>query len=504
MRPGGNLAGVLGLSLLLALASSSCDSVAFTDHLEILVAEGQDPLAGASSLEVVLDYPDGTSITGQLSVVPGFQELSGVLPGTGVRIRLTGRDYNGAPVSLGRTGPIEIGAEGLDASVLLTEIDSLARIPAELIEARAYGSVIPLPDERFVVLAGVGEAGPASAIELVGGDSSTPLAGSQIGSLERIGHSALLFPLGTDTDNTPWAGQVAVIGGTPNASDDTWAGGVSAASDSVSLIDPVTGEVQLGAAYLEAGVLGAQALFSPEGLVAVVGGLDDDGEFRTSVEMLIPGESLPIGGPEIEGRVLHELTELSTAAGPRYVLSGGLGSSGTADSLQVWDGRQTSDFVAPLGSVLSVPRARHRATALADGRLLITGGANGLNDRTDHGYSIPSAELFDPESNEVRLLGDNMDVARQRHVAVAIPGDRALICAGVDSQNNPLGSCEVFDAASETFSSFGRGAMSPGGAGVNAHPLSDGRVLFVGGSGPEGPDNSIYLYTPPSWQDESP
>ena len=32
-----------------------------------------------------------------------------------------------------------------------------------------------------------------SSIELIGGNSVTPLAGSEIGSLERIGHSALLF-----------------------------------------------------------------------------------------------------------------------------------------------------------------------------------------------------------------------------------------------------------------------------------------------------------------------
>ncbi len=309
------------------------------------------------------------------------------------------------------------------------------------------------------------------------------------------------MPSGTDQGNKDWDGQIVVIGGTTGTGDDTWAGAVAGASDSVVLLDPASGEVTTGVSYFEGGVLGASVTRTPEGLIAVVAGIDDDGAYRETVEVLVPGETFPITGPQITGRVMQQLTPVEVAGAPHFFLSGGLGADGLVEPIERWDGRQTSDFSSQIGMVLETPRARHQATALSGGLLFVSGGANNLTSREDHGSSLSSAELIDTESGEVWTVNDSLGVPRQRHVAAAIAGNRVLLCAGVDSAGTSLGSCDVFDIETETFSGFSAGSMSPGGAGVSAAALPDGRILFTGGSDSSGADDSLYIYTPPDWQD---
>jgi len=494
-----------GASALLLGALSfgtACDELDFSNALEIVVAPDQDPLAGASSLEVTLHYAEGEPVIGQLTVAPGVQEVAGIRPGTGVRIEVVARDYAGTPVSLGRTGPIDIGEDGIDAAVFLGTADSLARIPAALAEARVFSTILALPDEQFAVIGGGNNNEQSvTAFELFGNDPLAPLSSETLGVFERIGHQALYLPAAGGATGKDWGGQIVVIGGTIGSSDDTWSGAVSSASDSVTLLNPKSGEVTTGAAYFEAGVLGASAVLTPQGLIAVVRGIDDDGDYRETIEILLPGETFPITGPQIAGRVMQQMTPMEVGGEPRYFLSGGLGAEGLIAGIGVWDGRQTSDLLSPIGMTLGVPRARHQATALSGGRLLISGGAGNLTDRTEHGLSIPSAEIVDGETGQVWLVNDVLDVPRQRHVAVAIPGDRVLLCAGQDSSGTSLGSCEVYDSETESFSGFLGGSMSPGGAGVSAAPLPDGRVLFTGGGNASGADDSLYIYTPPDWQD---
>jgi len=494
--------GAATLLCFASLGGQACTQVEFTNPLQILVAPEQYPLAGASSLEITLRYPEGEPVIGLLTVAQGTQEVPGLRPGNGVTIEVVARDSGGNPVSLGRSGPIDIGEDGTGAAVFLGEADSVARIPDALTEARAFATLLALPDERFVVVGGGNSAGktPISP-ELFGSHPTAPLSSDLLDPLERIGHQTLYMPSEADQDNENWGGQIVVIGGTTGSADDTWTGAESDASDSVVLLNPTTGEVTTGVSYFDGGILGASAVRTPEGLIAVVAGIDDDNGYRETVEVLVPGETFPITGPQITGRVMQQLTPLEVAGTPQFFLSGGWGEEGLVASVERWDGRQTSEFSSQIGMVLEVPRARHQATALADGLLFISGGAKDLTSREDHGLSVSSAELIDTESGEVWTVDDSLGVPRQRHVAAAIPGNRVLLCAGVDSSGTSLGSCEVFDVTTETFSGFSAGSMSPGGPGVSSAALPDGRILFSGGSDGSGADNSLYIYTPPDWQD---
>jgi hypothetical protein len=137
---------------------------------------------------------------------------------------------------------------------------------------------------------------------------------------------------------------------------------------------------------------------------------------------------------------------------------------------------------------------------MSNGRILISGGAGNISDRTEQGLSIPSGEIVDVETNEVWTIGDTLDVPRQRHVAVSIADDRVLLCGGVNDAGEALGSCEIYDSESSSFHGFLGGSLSPGGAGVSAVSLPDGRVFFAGGGSSQSADNSLYIYTPPVWQ----
>ena len=55
----------------LAALTVSCEEPDFETHIELIVASGQQPLAGASSVEVEVRYPDGDNINASLSTSSG-------------------------------------------------------------------------------------------------------------------------------------------------------------------------------------------------------------------------------------------------------------------------------------------------------------------------------------------------------------------------------------------------------------------------------------------------
>jgi hypothetical protein len=113
---------------------------------------------------------------------------------------------------------------------------------------------------------------------------------------------------------------------------------------------------------------------------------------------------------------------------------------------------------------LTLARAGHTATALADGRVLVVGGDAGGR----------AAELYDPSSGAWARVQD-LAVARHGHSATLLPNGRVAVIAGTD-EPAPV---EVFHPARGTWVSVG-----PTRARRNhsAAPLQRGQILVVGGS----------------------
>lgn len=74
---------------------------------------------------------------------------------------------------------------------------------------------------------------------------------------------------------------------------------------------------------------------------------------------------------------------------------------------------------------LNVPRARHTATRLNDGKILIVGG----EDATA-GHVWDTAEIYDPKNNTFKLLKSKMITPRTKHAAILLDNGKVLIIGG--------------------------------------------------------------------------
>src|SRR6266550_4088033 len=131
----------------------------------------------------------------------------------------------------------------------------------------------------------------------------------------------------------------------------------------------------------------------------------------------------------------------------------------------------SSSQVEQLGQ-MAIHRSAHKATALSDGRALITGGRNAA------GIVIADAEIFDPNTGESSAVAP-MGTARVDHTATLLKDGRVLITGGSNATGS-LNSAEIFDPSTGTFSAVS-GRLNMARARHTATLLSSGKVLIAGG-----------------------
>lgn len=193
----------------------------------------------------------------------------------------------------------------------------------------------------------------------------------------------------------------------------------------------------------------------------------------STVTLLPDGKVLMVGELFVPNQASVQVTEV-------YSPGIGFGSTGT------WEATPDTMIQARNG---------HTATQLADGRVLVTGGASTTETVQT---TLGSAELYDP-SRGLWSAAASLGGARRSHTATLLIDGRVLVAGGYD-ERGPLDSAELYDPRT------GRWAPTkPMPYGLSEHTatrLTDGRVLLVGGT----PTDDPFLFDPisESWTPTAP
>jgi hypothetical protein len=326
-----------------------------------------------------------------------------------------------------------------------TAVGSLVTV-GDMAESRAAHTATTLGNGRVLIVGGLDGAG--SSAELFDPKTQT-FARTASPSTSRVGHTATLLA----------DGRVLIAGG--------YNGGYLASTE---FYNPDRGRFERGPDMREPRS-GHVSVPLPDGRVLFVGGVSTGWSFLSSAELYDPATNrfVATGGMSVP-RESH----VGVRLGDGSVLVVG-GHSGRRESIEIYGSAERYDpargVFVPAAS-MTKRRHKHAGIALADGRVLITGGAD---ERDDKGM-YHDAEIYDPAQNRFQSLG-NMQRPRFKHEGTLIPLlDGKILLAG------GAGTVEVFDPTRNLFQ-LGATTSPLAGSFSAAARLSDGTVLITGGYG---------------------
>jgi len=270
-------------------------------------------------------------------------------------------------------------------------------------------------------------------------------------SVDRAAHQAVLL-------NT---GKVLIIGGCGGTGCDHY-------YDSVELFDPSTRTFQ-PAASMSTPRAGHAAVILPDGKVLVCGGWTGQGA-TASTQIYDPATDQWTSVGDMNDA--RESLMAVPLPGGRVLVTGGSGGQDDPASAEIFDpATSTFSAVGPMST------NHYLATALADGRVLLTGG------ESEAGAILRSAEIFDPVTNEFQPTGE-MTSPRVKHAGVLLPDGKVLIIGGSDTggYSSRFSSTEIFDPKTGTFTpgpdlNFGRHKLRDA-----VLVLPSGAILIAGGA----------------------
>ena len=288
-------------------------------------------------------------------------------------------------------------------------------------------------------------------------------------------------------------GRVLVIGGAPTGPG-TW-------PVLAELWDPATSQFTPAGA-LRSGRTQHTATLLTDGRVLILGGYDEqqpDGGFSAEIwdpeSLSFPEDPNMYDWGMPSGSIDRPLTYTATALPDGRVEIVAYDADGYAIAGHIWDPARDYSQVPALDPLSPLPTARFFAhgTVLKDGRVLIAGG----NDADGR-----AAKIWNPQTESFAPSG-SMSEVRSSHTQTLLSDGRVLIAGGYgeatkDGHNSSapkLASAEIWNPDTGRFSPTG--SMEAANAMAAAVSLGDGRVLIVGGTGPDQPgaDDSAEVFT---------
>lgn len=216
-----------------------------------------------------------------------------------------------------------------------------------------------------------------------------------------------------------------------------------------------------------------------DGKVLVLGGIDANGQAVPQAELFDPATAqFSLTGSMLNPRTHFNAVRLQD--GRVLVVGGGFNAA------EIYD--PATGAFAPAGNT-TMARSDSAATVMNDGRVLITGG---VYDPSSYNY-LPSAEIYDPQSGTFTAT-EPMIAGRREHSSTLLQDGRVLIVGG--DQTVQEGNAEIFDPATGVFTATG--SMPVQRFSHTATRLQDGRVLIAAGYGTETLPVDAFLYDPAS------
>ena len=215
------------------------------------------------------------------------------------------------------------------------------------------------------------------------------------------------------------------------------------------------------------------ATLLPDGKVLITGG------GVSTAEIFDPAGNAGVGSFTATGsmgsaRFAHTATLLPNG---KVLITGGHNGTNTLSSAEIFDpaGNGGVGSFTTTGSMGSA-RYIHTATLLPNGKVLITGGHNGVT-------VVPSAEIFDPAGGVGFFTATgSMGSAKYIHTATLLPNGKVFVAGGSNGAAL-LSSVEIFDPAGNggVGSFTATGSMGSARYIHTATLLPNGKVLITGG-----------------------
>ncbi|MFH1028964.1 MAG: kelch repeat-containing protein, partial [Pseudomonadota bacterium] len=345
------------------------------------------------------------------------------------------------------------------------------KLAGSMSTARRYGGDARLRDGRIIAMGGTdttGVDGTASIFyntaEIYDPVTATWTAANGLTTGERALFSVAGLP--------KW--KILLTGG--------WNG--SAALSSADVYDPDT-ESFSATGFMNVARREHRSTMLFDGRVLITGGFNSVGTPLATAEIYDPvaGTFSYTTGPMAAARGAHRM---NTVGDGKILITGGFGVGGFAlASAELFD--PVTKTFSPAGS-LGQARARHSATQLPTGEILIAGGNSGS-------AVLASTEIYNPDSKAFSP-GLPLNQARQTHSAQVLPNGKVLFSGGNnnpsgawDIQTNFLSSCELYDRKTNTMTTTGSKTNATS-AGL-PYLLWTGKFMYAGGG-----TNETELYTP--------